>query len=119
MCEACERGRREDEALETYDAVVTAQAELGIEWPETYVDALSRTLYEANGNSNVNGGTVASYDDLHPSVKAHLRRGVAAVAGQLLSDLANAMTDDVFDDICIWAGENGLDVMTSPFTLVH
>lgn len=92
---------------------VTAQSPLGLEVPEPYVDTLARTLYEANGLQNVNGGTTAEYDILHWSVQAHIRRQVIAVAGQLLGDLANALTDDTYDDICIWAGENGLKVVTS------
>lgn len=92
---------------------MTDQLDLRIQIPEPYVDTLARTLYEANGLQNINGGMTADYDMLHPSVKARIRRQVVAVTGQLLGDLANALTDDVYDDICIWAGENGLKVVTS------
>lgn len=92
---------------------MTDKLDLQIQVPETYVVFLARALYEANGLQNINGGTTADYDMLHHSVKAHLQRSAMAVAGQLLGDLANALTDDVYDDICIWAGENGLKVVTS------
>lgn len=92
---------------------MTDQLGLRVQVPEPYVDTLARTLYEANGLQNTNGGTTADWDLLHHSVKAYIRRQVVAVAGQLLGDLANALSDDTFDDICIWAGENGLKVVTS------
>lgn len=99
------------------------QLALGLSVPDSYADTLARVDYEANGNRNVNGGYVATYDELHWSIKDRLRNQSRAVAAQVLRDVRAALTereysavidgryleyaDDVIDR---FAGERGIDL---------
>lgn len=98
------------------------QLNLELSIPETYADTLGRVDYEANGNRNVNGGYVATYDELHWSVKDRLRNSGRAVAAQVLQDVMEAFgstftasnwrTDEVYLDDAIkhFATERGIDL---------